>query len=375
MTPSPSAPATDRPHTNNRILEFDALRVVALCLILVVHSSSYIPELPVLDGLRDWLRQAGLGIFFFLSGYSIQYSSLRRSQPFQRGPFLVRRLNRIYPLYLVAFALFLLCFHVLKIHHSWNYSPLRQTIFLHGLLLQEFFAPTFPVVQTLWFVSAIAICYALFSLSGDRPLRKFLLLNTSFFVGAIVLRYSFGIIDIRLFLYYPFFIAGVVLARADNQSDAGPGRARLWGAFAGAGLVSAAVYTAARYWELPELSSNYLELPQGGISYVATSLYGATAVTVLVALAYLLSPFIARLPRAIAYLSAISYAAYLLHRPVYALVYAALEVLGASESWQLGLFPLATLLVLAIAAAAYAWEQSVLLPWFKTLQATLSRLV
>jgi len=64
MNPSPPATAIDRRRTNSRILEFDALRVVALCLILAVHSDSYIPELPVLDWLRDWLRQAGLGIFF-----------------------------------------------------------------------------------------------------------------------------------------------------------------------------------------------------------------------------------------------------------------------------------------------------------------------
>jgi len=287
----------------------------------------------------------------------------------------MRRLNRIYPLYLVAFALFLLCFHFLKIHHSWNYSPLRQTIFLHGLLLQELFAPAFPVVQTLWFVGAIAICYGLFSLSGDRPLRKFLALNAIFFAGAILLRYVFGTIDIRLFLYYPFFIAGVVLARLDNQHHVQPGRARLLGALAGAGLVSAAVYTASRYWELPELSSNYLELPQGTISYVATSIYGATAAIALVALAYLLSPLIARLPRAIAYLSTISYAAYPLHRIVYALAYAAFAALGMGDSWKLGLFPLVTLLLLAIAAAAYTWEQSVLLPWFKALQAPLSHFV
>lgn len=101
MVPStqPKAPPT----AGGRLAALDSLRLVASALVLGQHLLETTPSMAWLVGWGPGV--AGVAMFFLISGYVIPLSVGPR---LRLGPFLIRRLFRIYPLYLVTLSLLVL---------------------------------------------------------------------------------------------------------------------------------------------------------------------------------------------------------------------------------------------------------------------------
>lgn len=90
----------------------EGLRGFAVLLVFLVHYATAIapwlrPGTPLAAGIAmmQAAGNAGVDLFFVLSGYLIYGALLRREQPY--FPFLLRRLRRIYPAFTAVFLLYL----------------------------------------------------------------------------------------------------------------------------------------------------------------------------------------------------------------------------------------------------------------------------
>lgn len=98
-------PGLDEP---GRLLPMEGLRGIAVALVFFVHYGSqlgdaYTLTLPAAGLALQGLGHIGVDLFFVLSGYLIYGSLLRRHRPY-RG-FIMRRVQRIYPAFLVVLAM------------------------------------------------------------------------------------------------------------------------------------------------------------------------------------------------------------------------------------------------------------------------------
>jgi peptidoglycan/LPS O-acetylase OafA/YrhL len=99
--------------TNPRLLSMEGLRGFAVLLVFLVHyiglGTIWLPDDAPLTRFALAVQNvgtAGVDLFFILSGYLIYGSLIRRPQPV--GKYLRRRVERIYPTFLVVFALYVL---------------------------------------------------------------------------------------------------------------------------------------------------------------------------------------------------------------------------------------------------------------------------
>src|SRR3954452_6042168 len=91
----------------------EGLRGLAVSLVFLVHYVAlvrpWIAGHDVLDQIAGGMHtigNAGVDLFFVLSGYLIYGSLIGREQPF--GKFMKRRVRRLYPAFTVVFAMYLL---------------------------------------------------------------------------------------------------------------------------------------------------------------------------------------------------------------------------------------------------------------------------
>jgi exopolysaccharide production protein ExoZ len=101
-------PGLDGP---GRLLPMEGLRGIAVALVFFVHYGSQLGDafaltLPAAGRALQGLGHIGVDLFFVLSGYLIYGSLLRRHRPY--GGFMLRRVQRIYPTFLVVLAMQLL---------------------------------------------------------------------------------------------------------------------------------------------------------------------------------------------------------------------------------------------------------------------------
>lgn len=96
----------------DNVRAMEGLRGIAVFLVFLVHYSSLVgPWLPAhsattsIAGSLKTLGQAGVDLFFVLSGYLIYGTLISRHQPFFR--FILRRIQRIYPTFAVVFVLYI----------------------------------------------------------------------------------------------------------------------------------------------------------------------------------------------------------------------------------------------------------------------------
>ncbi len=89
---------------HDRLHSLQALRGVAVLLVVVYHLRHFAVRWCTIDGLPAWLVhfQAGVDLFFVISGYVMVHVATRSGQPASHpGAFLLKRAVRIYPLYWV----------------------------------------------------------------------------------------------------------------------------------------------------------------------------------------------------------------------------------------------------------------------------------
>lgn len=125
------------PHVPARLRGLDTLRAAALVLVLMSHYTSFVSR----QATFGWIGEvgwAGVDLFFVLSGYLIGsqiLSPLARGEPFSLGDFFARRLLRTLPNYYVVLALYWLAPPLLAAVISgsgaaplWRYLTFTQNI-------------------------------------------------------------------------------------------------------------------------------------------------------------------------------------------------------------------------------------------------------
>ena len=84
----------------NKLIPLQYIRGIAALSVLITHVMQYLKIKPF---GYFWSGQYGVDVFFILSGFIIYYT-IRENETFTR--FIIKRVFRIYPLYLVSFVLY-----------------------------------------------------------------------------------------------------------------------------------------------------------------------------------------------------------------------------------------------------------------------------
>ena len=199
----------------------EGLRGFAVFLVFLVHYVTlvepWINWQPAVLGLARALHtigNAGVDLFFVLSGYLIYGSLISRKQEFTR--FMARRVKRIYPAFLVVFAVYVVLSFLFKGESKIPDSPFFAILYLaENLLLLPGIFPVTPLITVAWSLSyemffylAIPLVIALFNLRQRSPAWR-----TGFFVvaasGMALSAAAFGG-PIRLVM----FVSGILLHEA-----------------------------------------------------------------------------------------------------------------------------------------------------------------
>ena len=310
-----------------RIFEFDILRVLALFTILLGHSTSYVAPLPIVDVLYRPFTTAGLSTFFFLSGFGLQLSAQGgRDRQLRWWASLKRRLTRIYPLYLVAVAVYVILFHYLRIFHPANYSPVARMVIAHATSLQMFLFPKAATAMTIWFVGAIVPYYLLFTALRHKTDKLFLSLNVLAWSLLILIKVALEfagveLIDTRIIDFFPLFLLGCWLARKRGWMDffkrlrfilfpasfvAFMGMSEFMERMGYKDLTSRLIFSQT----FGHLSAHFLNI-----------IYCSLGVTFLIAASFVAGAWLKYRSPIILRLGALSYAAYLFHRIIYPAFY------------------------------------------------------
>ncbi len=200
---------------SKRLPEFEVVRAISIVLLLIHHSGFYSLEFSgkTLQVLSPYLEAFLLGCFFFISGHFMELS-LQRSGGNVHA-FLRSRLIKIYPPYLIAFALY-----VFVLGFGFK-SKFDVAVWLVGL--QFIFSPSFAKpLLTLWYVGAILLFYGLFlALWKIAPkVRSLVIVSVVVFILALILHRTTELLDVRFFKYYFVFLTGLLLAKPNALGNA-----------------------------------------------------------------------------------------------------------------------------------------------------------
>ncbi len=143
----------------HHIRSMEGLRGLAVFLVFLVHFSSlsapYHASSVQLSQWMGWVHtvgNAGVDLFFVLSGYLIYGAVLERQQPFLK--FMARRVQRIYPAFLVVFVLYLLLSVALPAESKVPHSTGAALVYLlENVLLLPGLFPVTPMITVAWSLS------------------------------------------------------------------------------------------------------------------------------------------------------------------------------------------------------------------------------
>ena len=283
----------------SRLQEFEALRALSIILLLALHSDIFSLDLFgfALDPISHFVGAFLLGSFFFLAGY---FQEVSMSKPtWSAVSYVKSKFIRIFPPYWLALALFVLVM---------GYSMKRFDLTIYALNLQFIFLPNFvKQLLTLWYISLVTGFYVLFGLLAYwfKSGRALAVWAVMIFGAAYLLSNWTGLLDGRFFVYYFIFLAGIYFARYENL------RERLFGIHIGVkilaallgavafrlALVSGIIFTSAPYLLAVDLF--ILSWVQLWLSIFRTAVGGWALWTPI---------------------STASFFAYLLHRPIWAIL-------------------------------------------------------
>jgi peptidoglycan/LPS O-acetylase OafA/YrhL len=143
-------PNNSEPLSGGRLQSIDALRGVAALGVVLYHAVLQTPN-AVPNNIFRWpvkllqfgtsFGYIGVFLFFVISGFCIhlQWAKSRADgtpKPIQFGSFWKRRLRRLYPPYLIAFALFMLMAALstgINVTHFFIYDVVMHLLMLHNL--------------------------------------------------------------------------------------------------------------------------------------------------------------------------------------------------------------------------------------------------
>lgn len=191
-------------HTK-RLVEIDIIKVISLMLIIIHHESSFLYH-EKFELFYPYLGRFGLALFTFISGYSLYINNAQISSV---KAFYKKRLLRIYPLYLLA----LLSYFIISNFQLWQKFTVSSLV-VHILGLQMLIYPYIQPDGLLWYIGMIFIFYMVYPLLITKSkIPRRLICNAGIILVLLaLLRAHFGIIEIRTFVYFPIFIAGILVA-------------------------------------------------------------------------------------------------------------------------------------------------------------------
>ena len=215
---APTAPVTiDQPR--NRLRGLDTLRGIAIAMVVVYHVQLHFGA-PGLLGKLAHLGYNGVQLFFIVSGITMCYMwSARKSETWETGKFLVRRLCRIAPPFWFAIAFYL----------AWRQTGLSNLepagtsdVLLTALLAHGFSAHAINlVVPGGWSIAAEVGFYVLFPLmvtrlkSASQRLWAALAVYLACCVGQYVLLHEFAVdesvVYYTLLTQLPIFVVAMAL--------------------------------------------------------------------------------------------------------------------------------------------------------------------
>lgn len=161
-----------------RLYALDLYRIISVFFVFLFHSNMH---LGVSYGfLTPFISQCAIFmiVFFILSGFSLYYRYYDKDLSLIKDIkyFYIKRVIRLYPLYIAVYILYVIVFNNLSVIKNLIIAPIEL------LLLQSFFDGSFSILHNggTWFVSCIFFCYLLFPflkniLSQITKYRKVLL--------------------------------------------------------------------------------------------------------------------------------------------------------------------------------------------------------
>lgn len=196
--------------TNTRLKEFEALRGLAILLLLALHSEVFDPMFfgDSLEELARFVASFLLGAFFFLAGYFMEISLAKPGAGVWK--FIWSKFIRIYPPYWFALALFIFVMGV---------TLKRNDLLVYLLNLQAVFAPVFvKPVLTLWYISMLVVFYIMYGVMmlSIRSSLGLTIAAVGVYIAAYLAHINWGFFDPRFFQYYFIFLAGVFFCRFES---------------------------------------------------------------------------------------------------------------------------------------------------------------
>lgn len=185
---------------SEKLIFIDYLKSFSMLYIVGYwHLFDYTSYLPLfLYPASEKLAFITLGLFTFISGFLSAKSVIKTPKV---TDFYIKRIVRIYPLYLVAVVWFFI--YGLKDGLPSFFKSLFLVSMLYG-----------PAPRTLWFITMIMLFYltAPFLVKFAANLKKYILFVAFIMAFVMIFKLTFKTADIRLFLYFPCFCVGIYCA-------------------------------------------------------------------------------------------------------------------------------------------------------------------
>ena len=298
----------------------------------------------------SWLKPVGLkfnfhlavDIFFILSGFVLMHSNYAVTPAVKTWPFIVKRFARLYPLHFVTFAAMALLL-VLQNQAISPWSVVRQIFLLHGdnYGAPNFNAPSWSIAIEFW-CSLLFLFASRWFASASNAARRLGLVFAGVFVAWTAAGLHSTIFDDPTQSWFPGggnyargvagFTLGLIGYSVAERFAAVPMHVRHWLGWASSAIVAGFFFLD---WH-----------PAAAIAFYGASLVLVTTLAVTPTFLPMLSS------RVCVWLGAISYAVYLLHVVIDALlVHYFAELFANNVPAKLLRFPL----VLAIATITYTW--------------------
>ena len=299
------------------------MTLIFVGIVLLLHHVNYTTDYlweathrffnPYTLRVDKLLQKFAVGGFLFLSGYKLSISKM--AEP--AGRFILNRLRRIYPLYLLSVVISSFTVYPDLVDGE---MPRLLTFLIHALCLQSVVPNLFQAnLHTIWFVSNLCCCYLLFLVLRESLSRGAVFISKLAIVLAAIatVRQVAGTYsDVAVFTghfdtYLLFFCAGMLCAQNRDSF----GQLNRWT------LVSvSAVFTAALIAFRINQPDNFLGSPAVGYLFDRLVILGSTLplhVALLMSFKEVaVAPKIASLLKGMAIAS---YCVFLFHRPTWTL--------------------------------------------------------
>jgi peptidoglycan/LPS O-acetylase OafA/YrhL len=205
---------TETPSERSRRLpELDILRAFAICLIVFSHfpplSTLYIDV-----STRLWCATFGLALFLFLSGFSLHRSN-RITSAADVLLFYKKRIIRIYPLYVLIIAVYVLL-QVVPLSNSFLDTTLTPGEIAVNVIGLQALLNT-PSYNALWFIGLILTFYLIYPvmmLASSEKTVRIIIFSCAALALFAYLRIAFNIVNLRLIYYYVLFVGGILASKA-----------------------------------------------------------------------------------------------------------------------------------------------------------------